>query len=53
MISLQPSVGLSDFWVGSGFEDKLLQAQGDFSLNAGQHSVTYLLSSDTGTTGRY
>ena len=42
MTLLQPSVGLSDFWVGSGFEDKLLQAQGDFSLNAGQHSVTYL-----------
>jgi len=31
----------------------LLQAQGDFSLNAGQHSVTYLPSSDTATTGRY
>ena len=42
MTLLQPSVGLSDFWAGSGFEDKLLQAQGDFSLNAGQHSVTYL-----------
>ena len=40
MTLLQPSVGLSDFWAGSGFEDKLLQAQGDFSLNAGQHSVT-------------
>ena len=53
MTLLQPSVGLSDFWVGSGFEDKLLQAQGDFSLNAGQHSVTYLPSSDTATTGRY
>lgn len=53
MTLLQPSVGLSDFWVGSGFEDKLLQAQGDFSLNAGQHSVTYLPSSDTAMTGRY
>lgn len=42
-----------DFWADSGFEDKLLQAQGDFSLNAGQHSVTYLPSSDTVTTGRY
>ena len=42
MTLLQPSVGLPDFWAGSGFEDKLLQAQGDFSLNAGQHSVTYL-----------
>ena len=30
-----------------------MQAQGDFSLNAGQHSVTYLPSSDTATTGRY
>ena len=42
MTLLQPSVGLSDFWAGSGFEDKLLQAQGDFSLNAGQHGVIYL-----------
>lgn len=53
MTLLQPSVGLPDFWAGSGFEGKLLQAQGDFSLNAGQHSVTYLPSSDTATTGRY
>lgn len=42
MTLLQPSVGSPDFWAGSGFEDKLLQAQGDFSLNAGQHGVTYL-----------
>ena len=46
-------MGSPDFWAGSGFEDKLLQAQGDFSLNAGQHSVTYLPSSNTATTGRY
>ena len=46
-------MGSPDFWSGSGFEGKLLQAQGDFSLNAGQHSVTYLPSSDTATTGRY
>lgn len=46
-------MGSSDFWAGSGFEDKLIQAQGDFSLNAGQHSVTYLPSSDTAITGRY
>lgn len=46
-------MGSPDFWAGSGFEDKLLQAQSDFSLNAGQHSVTYLPSSDTATTGRY
>ena len=46
-------MGSPDFWAGSGFEDKLLQAQGDFSLNAGQHSVTYLPSSDTASTGRY
>ena len=46
-------MGSPDFWAGSGFEDKLLQTQGDFSLNAGQHSVTYLPSSDTATTGRY
>ena len=30
-----------------------MQAQGDFSFNAGQHSVTYLPSSDTAATGRY
>ena len=53
MTLLQPSVGLSDFWVGSGFEDKLLQAQGDFSLNAGQHSVIYLPNDVTVSTGRY
>ncbi len=53
MTLLQPSVDLPDFWAGSGFEDKLLQAQGDFSLSAGQHSVTYLPSPDTATTGRY
>lgn len=46
-------MGSPDFWAGSGFEDKLLQAQGDFSLNAGQHSVTYLPSSDTAATGCY
>lgn len=46
-------MGSPDFWAGSGFQDKLLQAQSDFSLNAGQHSVTYLPSSDTATTGRY
>lgn len=46
-------MGSPDFWDSSGFEDKLLQAQGDFSLNAGQHSVTCLPSSDTATTGRY
>ena len=53
MTLLQPSVGLPDFWAGSGFEGKLLQAQGEFSLDAGQHSVTYLPSFDTATTGRY
>lgn len=46
-------MGSPDFWADSGFEDKLLQTQGDFSLNAGQHSVTYLPSSDTAATGRY
>lgn len=46
-------MGSPDFWAGSGFEDKLLQAQGDFSLNAGQHSVTYLPNDETTTTGRY
>ena len=53
MTLLQPSVGLPDFWTGSGFEEKLLQVQGDFSLNAGQHSVTYLPNDETTATGRY
>ena len=39
-------MGSPDFWKGSGFEDKLLDQLGDFSLNAGQHSVTYLPDSD-------
>lgn len=46
-------MGSPDFWAGSGFEDKLLQAQGDFSLNAGQHSVTYLPNDETTAIGRY
>lgn len=46
-------MGSPDFWAGSGFEDKLLQAQGDFSLNVGQHSVTYLPNDETAATGRY
>lgn len=46
-------MGSPDFWAGSGFEDKLLQAQGDFSLNAGQHGVTYLPNEETAATGRY
>lgn len=46
-------MGSPEFWAGSGFEDKLLQAQGDFSLNAGQHSVTYLPNDETTATGRY
>lgn len=46
-------MGSPDFWADSGFEDKLLQAQGDFSLNAGQHSVTYLPNDETTATGRY
>ena len=50
MTLLQPSVGSPDFWAGSGFEDKLLQAQGDFSLNAGRHSVTYLPKDETTAT---
>ena len=53
MTLLQPSVGLPDFWAGPGFEDKLLRAQGDFSLNAGQHSLTFLPNDETTTIGRY
>ena len=46
-------MGSPDFWADSGFEDKLLDQLGDFSLNAGQHSVTYLPSDDTASTGCY
>lgn len=46
-------MGSPEFWTGSGFEDMLLQAQGDFSLNASQHSVTYLPNDETTATGRY
>lgn len=53
MTLLQPSVGLPDFWAGPGFGDKLLRAQGDFSLNAGQHSLTYLPNDETTAIGRY
>lgn len=45
-------MGPVEFWAGSGFEDKLLTPQGDFSLNAGQHSVTYLPSA-SGTDDTY
>lgn len=34
-------IGSSDFWQESGYDDLLLNQIGDFSLNAGQHCITY------------
>lgn len=45
-------MGPAEFWAGSGFENKLLAPQGDFSLSAGQHSVTYL-PGESGTDDTY
>ncbi len=45
-------MGNTEFWDGSGFEDKLLAKVGDFSENAGQHSITYVPDETLGE-GRY
>ncbi len=34
-------IGSDRFWAGSGYEDLLLSQVGEFSLQAGQHSVVY------------
>ena len=41
-------MGNTEFWAGTGFEDKLLAKQGDFSDNGGQHSVTYVTDDSLG-----
>lgn len=35
-------IGSEDFWDGTGYEDLLLTQDGDFTLQGGQHSVTYV-----------
>lgn len=34
-------IGSDNFWAGSGYEDLLLEQEGEFSLQGGQHSVVY------------
>lgn len=35
-------IGSDDFWKDTGYEDKLLTKTSDFSMQAGQHCVTYV-----------
>lgn len=34
-------IGSDLFWEGTGYEDYLLKQEGEFSLQAGQHTITY------------
>lgn len=34
-------IGSDHFWEGTGYEDYLLSQEGEFSLQAGQHTITY------------
>lgn len=34
-------IGSDHFWEGTGYESYLLKKEGDFSLQAGQHAITY------------
>ena len=34
-------IGSQTFWSGTGYENKLLAQEGEFSLQAGQHAITY------------
>lgn len=45
-------IGSSNFWKESGYDDLLLQQVGSFSLQAGQHCVTYQ-SDDSLKEGQY
>ena len=45
-------IGSEDFWEGTGYEDLLLDQLGDFTLQGGQHTVTYL-EDDTLEDGQY
>lgn len=34
-------IGSASFWEGTGYEDLVLEQEGEFTLHGGQHSVTY------------
>lgn len=34
-------IGSENFWKGTGYENLLLKQEGDFSLQSGQHTITY------------
>lgn len=34
-------IGSDNFWEGTGYEDYLLTQKGEFSMQAGQHTITY------------
>lgn len=34
-------IGSDNFWEGTGYEDYLLTKEGEFSMQAGQHTITY------------
>lgn len=38
---IQYMIGDETFWEGTGYEDLLLEKEGDFTIQGGQHSVTY------------
>lgn len=40
--SIEYMIGSEDFWDGTGYESLLLTQDGDFTLQGGQHSVTYV-----------
>ena len=40
--SIECMIGSEDFWDGTGYESLLLTQDGDFTLQGGQHSVTYV-----------
>lgn len=40
--SIEYMIGSEEFWDGTGYESLLLTQNGDFTLQGGQHSVTYV-----------
>lgn len=40
-VSIDYLIGSDEFWEGTGYEEYVLEKVGDFSLHAGQHTVTY------------
>lgn len=45
-------IGSPNFWAGTGYEEYLLEQVGDFSLQGGQHCVTYIEDESLGE-GQY